>query len=910
MAYEKKEWFSGETVTASKLNHIEDGIDALDKGSTSKIDTLTNNLNSEIQTRTTETTTLKSRVDQIVAPTGEAPSAAEVTDARVGADGTIYDSVGNAIRTQIAGLKSQLTKFNSRDVLRDYVPIADASPDGITYHWDDDVCHVTGTATAISQKNIIAATTSLGPFVNGKKYYVRYSAKDVMLVVYFFASLNHESQICRYIFTNDGDFIVPANARSAMVRFRVNNGITVDEYVSPHILTAPGNLEIHSEVDNAVSKASDELNKKMSTGTVSGNGNPLVLEDTSEDFFESLSASGAGNPTVKCFGKNLARAINLTSTSLTRNNVNFTFDHSTGLVRIQSSGTGATADTVSGNYTVTINGVSMSMNYKFTAHKSCYVSISANATVQPPYIWEISDGAYTHCQMHVTYPSNGSNMAVRINKSITVHLNAGEEIGVRFYITKGWTGDMSFYPQIEIGAVPTAFEPVDYAWTTGLSNSAKNAFTLTGVTGEKILSSSGSVASVIDIDKKTLTINTARANNAGVIGNLYTSVENFAYLCHLSFDKDTRVFFEGIPNGSTKLKASIFSVESSQKKEIVLAEFGDGQIGTLAANTDYYYAITVYAGAVLDNVVIKPIIATGVYAIKAKNGTTVLTCDDDVTISAVAKTRSVSEIAVRVNKLADNLAKLTGDKVTPFINYGKLTKPIITFTDDDAASVESVTRYFNALNSVGAVGNYAIITDFMNGNVGEKDLLLSYEEKGWGCLYHCASQGADPSTEGAKYLKPYRDMEIAEHNFTRGLRAMNDAGFLAYKYWISPYGVDDDEMISMARRHGMQCLITGGTPGYITPSNCDRWHIPRWHFTPAEFASRGLTIFKELVAETVAQNGWLIILTHASEWDATTTMDTALADAASYAMSHGMEVRNFPDAFEIFRPFFYMNELF
>jgi hypothetical protein len=39
-------------------------------------------------------------------------------------------------------------------------------------------------------------------------------------------------------------------------------------------------------------------------------------------------------------------------------------------------------------------------------------------------------------------------------------------------------------------------------------------------------------------------------------------------------------------------------------------------------------------------------------------------------------------------------------------------------------------------------------------------------------------------------------------------------------------------------------------------------------------------------------------------------MDTALADAAQYAMDAGMEVRNFPDAYEIFKPFFYMNELF
>lgn len=123
MAYDKKQWFSGETITASKLNRIENGIDDLDKSTTnlannlnsetqtrtSEIDTLTSNLNSEIQTRTSEANTLKSRVDQIIAPTGEAPNPSEITDARVGADGKTYDSLGNAIRGQVTNLKSTLS---------------------------------------------------------------------------------------------------------------------------------------------------------------------------------------------------------------------------------------------------------------------------------------------------------------------------------------------------------------------------------------------------------------------------------------------------------------------------------------------------------------------------------------------------------------------------------------------------------------------------------------------------------------------------------------------------------------------------------------------------------------------------------------------------------------------------------
>lgn len=50
----------------------------------------------------------EARIDNIIA--GEAPSAAEVTDARYGADGVTYTSLGTAIRTQFTDVKSALTK--------------------------------------------------------------------------------------------------------------------------------------------------------------------------------------------------------------------------------------------------------------------------------------------------------------------------------------------------------------------------------------------------------------------------------------------------------------------------------------------------------------------------------------------------------------------------------------------------------------------------------------------------------------------------------------------------------------------------------------------------------------------------------------------------------------------------------
>ena len=56
-------------------------------------------INIEAADRAAEDNALNDRINNIIAP-GGAPSAAEVTDARLGADGVLYDTLGEAIRTQ------------------------------------------------------------------------------------------------------------------------------------------------------------------------------------------------------------------------------------------------------------------------------------------------------------------------------------------------------------------------------------------------------------------------------------------------------------------------------------------------------------------------------------------------------------------------------------------------------------------------------------------------------------------------------------------------------------------------------------------------------------------------------------------------------------------------------------------
>lgn len=55
----------------------------------------------EAAARASEDAVLQAEIDQMVAPSGEAPSAVEVTNARIGADGVTYSTLGDAIRTQM-----------------------------------------------------------------------------------------------------------------------------------------------------------------------------------------------------------------------------------------------------------------------------------------------------------------------------------------------------------------------------------------------------------------------------------------------------------------------------------------------------------------------------------------------------------------------------------------------------------------------------------------------------------------------------------------------------------------------------------------------------------------------------------------------------------------------------------------
>lgn len=75
--------------------------------------------------------TLDARVDQIVAPSGEAPSAAEVADGRI-VDGVTYDLIGDAIRAVNTNLKNTLKAGRSGTVIINPMGQYKYSSDGLS----------------------------------------------------------------------------------------------------------------------------------------------------------------------------------------------------------------------------------------------------------------------------------------------------------------------------------------------------------------------------------------------------------------------------------------------------------------------------------------------------------------------------------------------------------------------------------------------------------------------------------------------------------------------------------------------------------------------------------------------------------------------------------------------------------
>ena len=97
-----------ENKDGSTTTELVDGI------ARSSVDSLSSNVNTRMSAIETEQSVQSARMDTFTSlPEGSTSGNAELADIRVGADGTTYDTAGNAVRGQISGLKSDLANVGN-----------------------------------------------------------------------------------------------------------------------------------------------------------------------------------------------------------------------------------------------------------------------------------------------------------------------------------------------------------------------------------------------------------------------------------------------------------------------------------------------------------------------------------------------------------------------------------------------------------------------------------------------------------------------------------------------------------------------------------------------------------------------------------------------------------------------------
>ena len=82
-----------------------------DEALSSRIDGFDSLVENERTARVNSVNNLQTQIDEIISPTGEAPNPEEIVNARIGINNTVYNTLGEAIRTQVSNLNNNINNI-------------------------------------------------------------------------------------------------------------------------------------------------------------------------------------------------------------------------------------------------------------------------------------------------------------------------------------------------------------------------------------------------------------------------------------------------------------------------------------------------------------------------------------------------------------------------------------------------------------------------------------------------------------------------------------------------------------------------------------------------------------------------------------------------------------------------------
>ena len=239
--------------------------------------------------------------------------------------------------------------------------------------------------------------------------------------------------------------------------------------------------------------------------------------------------------------------------------------------------------------------------------------------------------------------------------------------------------------------------------------------------------------------------------------------------------------------------------------------------------------------------------------------------------------------------------------------FAKATsKPICCIIDDDSPSATYMEIFAALMEENGISGTIACVTKVMDENEDLKTKLLELERRGHQVVLHGYTQN-----EAYKNASVIGDAnyKVAENDFVHGLRDLMTAGFVDCKFWVSPYGVSQECMKNLARKWGMECLITSAKKDYNgSDGKFSRYEIQRSGLNADDTGTHTQEQLLALADQCADANGWLLINTHISDgWNGNFTRIT---DFITHCKEKGFEFMTLGDAWRIRKPIYEWYETF
>ena len=253
-------------------------------------DTYKITIDNTVNTQNEEINVLKARMDTFTSlPDGGTTGDAELQDIRVGANGVVYPTAGDAVRTQI----SDLNRYNSVNFIKTNLETTESN--GVIFTWNNEICSIVGTTTGPSFYNMFVNISEL-PFgiKAGESYYIKFTTSNTLNVKFGVIPYVNGIEGNPMYFTEDSKVTIPYNTTGLIVRIAILGaiGTTINATVTyGGFLSAKSNkelTEIITDVDNTVKVVNEKINNVYESTSIiifEGNKNNATINGITYEWY-------------------------------------------------------------------------------------------------------------------------------------------------------------------------------------------------------------------------------------------------------------------------------------------------------------------------------------------------------------------------------------------------------------------------------------------------------------------------------------------------------------------------------------------------------------------------------------------------------------------------------------------------